>query len=120
MPYYCYLVECSDGSFYTGWSMDPIKRTMVHNLGRGARYTRMHRPVKLVYAEEVPDKSSALRRERAIKKLDHDHKKRLAASFSVEFESGFEAVITVAGEPRLRNRCYDRSTMKSFNNQIRG
>lgn len=99
MPYYCYLVECSDGSFYTGWSIDPIRRTKVHNLGRGARYTRMHRPVKLVYTEEVPDRSSALRREKAIKKLDHDHKKRLAASCSGESETAFEKAMSVTSEP---------------------
>jgi putative endonuclease len=78
MPYFCYLLECSDGSYYTGWSVDPQKRSLVHNRGNGARYTRMHRPVKLVYTEELPDRSSAQKREAAIKRLNHEQKKQLA------------------------------------------
>ncbi len=77
MSFFCYLLECSDGSFYTGWSLDPEKRTAVHNAGRGARYTRMHRPVRLVYMEEQPDRSSAQKREHAIKCMSHDQKKRM-------------------------------------------
>jgi hypothetical protein len=49
MACFCYLLECSDGSFYTGWTTDPQRRAKQHNLGTGARYTRMHRPVRLVY-----------------------------------------------------------------------
>lgn len=77
MPYYCYLLECSDGSFYTGWSLNPEKRTALHNAGHGARYTRMHRPVILVYKEELPDHSSVLKREHAIKRMSHEQKKSL-------------------------------------------
>ncbi|NTV37452.1 MAG: GIY-YIG nuclease family protein, partial [Anaerolineaceae bacterium] len=77
MAYYCYIVQCDDGSYYTGWTNDPQRREKNHNAGRGARYTRMHRPVKLVYVEELPDHSSVLRRERAIKKLSHDKKREL-------------------------------------------
>ena len=62
MPVYCYMVECADGSFYTGWSTDPVRRARQHNRGVGARYTRLHRPVRLVYVEEQPDVSSALKR----------------------------------------------------------
>lgn len=80
MPYFCYLLECSDGSYYTGWSVDPKKRSLVHNTGNGSRYTRMHRPVKLVYVEELPDRSSAQKREVAIKRLKHEQKKILAQS----------------------------------------
>jgi putative endonuclease len=74
MPYYCYIVECADGTFYTGWSKDPQRREGQHNRGTGARYTRQHRPVKLVYVEEQPDISSALRRERKIKSLSRSQK----------------------------------------------
>lgn len=74
---YCYIVECADGSFYTGWSTDPVRREAVHNRGQGARYTRMHRPVKLVYVEPQPDRAAAMRRERAIKSLSHEKKKEL-------------------------------------------
>lgn len=75
--YYCYILVCIDGSYYTGWSNDPFRRIKQHNLGIGAKYTRMHRPVQLVYIEEQPDLSSALKRERVIKKLTHEQKKDL-------------------------------------------
>lgn len=79
-PYFCYLVRCADGSFYAGISTDPERRARQHNAGRGARYTRMHRPVTLVYVEPQPDLPAALRRERAIKKLSHAIKEKMAAS----------------------------------------
>jgi putative endonuclease len=77
MPFYCYILECADGSYYTGWTTDPQRRLRQHNAGRGARYTRMHRPVRLVYVEPQPDHSSALRRELAIKALPRARKKAL-------------------------------------------
>jgi putative endonuclease len=77
MAYYCYIVECADGSYYTGWSMDPARRERQHNTGRGARYTRTHRPVRLVYIEPLPDRSSAMRREIKIKGYTHTQKKAL-------------------------------------------
>ena len=77
MPFFCYIVECADGTFYTGWSTDPARREKTHNAGRGAKYTRMRRPVKLTYIEELPDKSSALKRERAIKKFSRKKKEKL-------------------------------------------
>jgi putative endonuclease len=80
MPYFCYILECSDGSFYTGWSTDPSRREKQHNAGTGARYTRMHRPVALVFVEEQPDRGSAIRREVAIKRLHHSAKYKLVDS----------------------------------------
>jgi putative endonuclease len=80
MPFFCYILECSDGSYYTGWSKDPARRERQHNAGKGARYTRLHSPVHLVYVEEQPDLSSALRRERAIKLMPHSKKKTLTES----------------------------------------
>ena len=77
MGYFCYIVECCDGTYYTGWTMDPARREKQHNSGRGAKYTRFHRPVRLVYVEEVTDRASAMKREIAIKRLDHERKKRL-------------------------------------------
>lgn len=77
MPYYCYLVECADGSYYTGWTMDPVRRERQHNAGTGSRYTRSRRPVKMVYIEPQPDKITAMQRERAIKALSHDRKRKL-------------------------------------------
>ncbi len=75
--FYCYLLECADGTYYTGWSTDPARRARTHNLGRGARYTRTRRPVRLVYVEAQPDRAAAMRRERALKKLSHAKKKAM-------------------------------------------
>jgi putative endonuclease len=66
MPF-VYIVRCADDTLYTGWAMDVTHRVAMHNAGRGARYTRMHGPVVLVYTEEVPTRSDALKREHAIK-----------------------------------------------------
>ncbi len=74
---YCYMVECSDGTFYTGWTTDAERRVKVHNAGRGARYTRMRRPVKLVYLESQPDRTSAMKRERVIKAMPRRKKQAL-------------------------------------------
>jgi len=80
MAFYCYILECADGTYYTGWSIDPQRRLRQHNNGHGSRYTRSHRPVKLVYLEECADKSAALKRERKIKKLPHLQKRKLIGS----------------------------------------
>jgi putative endonuclease len=74
MECYCYILECADGTYYTGWSTDPNRRMDQHNKGKGARYTKTRRPVKLVYIEPQPDKISALKRERAIKALTRKQK----------------------------------------------
>jgi putative endonuclease len=81
---FCYILECADGSYYTGWSTDPKRRARQHNLGRGAHYTSMRRPVRLVYIEPQPDRSAALRRERKIKNLTHAQKKALVQFQSLE------------------------------------
>lgn len=78
MSFYCYIVECADGTYYTGWTVDPEKRLAVHNKGRGARYTRTRGPVRLVYVEELPDRKSAMLREIAIKKMKREMKMKLA------------------------------------------
>jgi putative endonuclease len=75
--YFCYIVECADGTYYTGWTTDPERRTRQHNLGRGAKYTRQHGPVRLVYVEPLPDRSQAMRREHEIKALKRPQKQRL-------------------------------------------
>ena len=80
MPF-VYIVRCADGTFYTGWTTDLSRRVAQHNAGRGGRYTRAHRPVELVYREEVPDRSAAMRRERALKQLSRERKERLIADF---------------------------------------
>ncbi|OQY26313.1 MAG: hypothetical protein B6I38_11560 [Anaerolineaceae bacterium 4572_5.1] len=80
---YTYILKCSDGTYYTGWTTDPERRVKEHNAGRGARYTRHRRPVELVYVEEHPDRSRAMSREYKIKKLTHTQKEELAQSYSV-------------------------------------
>jgi putative endonuclease len=77
MECYCYILECADGTYYTGWSTDPQRRMDQHNKGKGARYTKTRRPVKLVYVEPQTDKVSALKRERAIKALTRKKKMEL-------------------------------------------
>jgi putative endonuclease len=77
MAFFCYILACSDETFYTGWTMDPERRLRQHNNGRGARYTRSRRPVRLVYVEELPDRASAMKRERAIKSLSRTQKEKL-------------------------------------------
>ncbi len=78
MPFYCYILECADGTFYTGWTTDPPRREKQHNAGTGARYTSTRRPVRMIYIEEQPDKVSALKRELAIKRMPREKKKKLA------------------------------------------
>jgi len=77
MSYYCYILECADGTYYTGWTVNPERRVTMHNKGRGARYTRTRCPVKLVYVEELPDRKAAMKREIAIKKMKRESKGKL-------------------------------------------
>lgn len=74
---YIYILKCSDGSLYTGWTNDLEKRVQTHNDGHGAKYTRSRRPVELVYYEQAETKEEALRREYAIKQLSRTQKLRL-------------------------------------------
>ncbi len=66
---YVYIVECSDGTLYTGWTVDIKKRLEQHNRGTGAKYTRSRSPVTLRYLEELDTKEEALKREHAIKNI---------------------------------------------------
>jgi putative endonuclease len=66
---YVYIVECADGTLYTGWTEDLARRVREHNSGRGARYTSSRRLVRLIYWEEVPSPRAALQRELVLKKL---------------------------------------------------
>lgn len=81
--YFCYILECADGTFYTGWSTDPRRREKQHNAGRGAAYTRMRRPVRLVYIEPVPSHADALRREQRIKAMPRLRKIKLINTCSL-------------------------------------
>jgi len=79
-----YMVECADGTYYTGWTNDLENRLAAHNAGTGARYTRGRGPVRLVYKEECADKQSAQRREWAIKKLTRAQKEQMVSSVKAE------------------------------------
>jgi len=87
MTCYCYIIECADGSLYTGWTTDPVQRVRKHNAGRGAVYTRLHRPVVLVYTEPQPSRSTAQTRENRIKKMRHEQKVALIQSKDPTYKS---------------------------------
>lgn len=74
---YTYILECSDGTLYTGWTNDIEKRIRVHNEGKGAKYTKNRRPVKLVHVEEFESKIDAMKREYEIKQMTRKKKELL-------------------------------------------
>ncbi|MEX0933391.1 MAG: GIY-YIG nuclease family protein [Candidatus Paceibacterota bacterium] len=81
MPYFVYIVECSDSTLYTGSTNDIKKRVRAHNTeGVGAKYTRSRKPVTLVYAEKLRDVGAALKRECEVKKFTRKKKLELIAS----------------------------------------
>ena len=78
MPYFVYILKCKDNTLYTGIATDVKRRLHEHNeTDKGAKYTRVRRPVELVYKEELEDRSSACKREYAIKQLKREEKLRL-------------------------------------------
>lgn len=79
--YYCYILKCSDGTLYTGWTTDPDRRVREHQRGQAARYTSQRLPVELVYLEEQESRSHAQRREYRIKRNGRKYKLRLIRSF---------------------------------------
>lgn len=74
---YTYMLQCKDGTLYTGWTNDLQKRLKAHNLGKGAKYTKSRRPVELVYYECYEEKQEAQRREYAIKQMSRQEKLKL-------------------------------------------
>ena len=80
--WYVYIVECSDGSFYTGITTDVDRRVLEHNYSfKSAKYTRSRRPVKLVYKEESATRSEASKREYQIKKYKRTKKQKLIEGY---------------------------------------
>ena len=77
MSSYVYVLRCGDGSLYTGWTNDLEQRLAAHQSGKGAKYTRGRLPIEMVYFEEMPDKSAALKRENELKKLKKTEKELL-------------------------------------------
>ena len=74
---YTYIVQCSDSTYYIGWTNHLEARIQAHNAGKGAKYTKARRPVKLVYYETFETKSEALSREYQIKQLSRQEKEKL-------------------------------------------
>ena len=75
--HYTYILQCSDGTLYTGYTLDVNRRISVHNSGKGSKYTRGRLPVTLVYYEVLDTKKEALQRERQIKKMSRIEKIKL-------------------------------------------
>ena len=75
--WYVYILECGDGTLYTGATNDVARRLEAHNAGQGAKYTRGRGPLQLVYTEKCISCSQALSREYAIKKMTRSEKQRL-------------------------------------------
>ncbi len=86
MNHYVYLVQCADGTLYTGYAKDVQQRLAVHNTGKGARYTRTRLPVTLLASWHFPTQSAALKREYQIKQLTRQQKLALSQS-SVDAET---------------------------------
>lgn len=78
-PYFVYIVQCLDNTLYTGITPNIETRIKAHNEGKGAKYTRGRLPVKLIYKEKFANKSQALKREIAIKKMSRQAKMALAS-----------------------------------------
>ena len=77
---YTYILECSDGTYYCGWTNNLEKRLAAHNAGKGAKYTKSRLPVKLIYFEEFETKEEAMSREWHIKRLSRLEKEALISS----------------------------------------
>jgi len=94
MSHYVYLVQCADGTLYTGYAKDVQQRVAGHNTGKGARYTRTRLPVTLLASWHFPTQSAALKREYQIKKLTRQQKLALSAS-AVQTETVPERIVSV-------------------------
>ena len=77
MSHYVYVLECADGTYYTGYTTDVERRVAEHNAGEGAKYTRGRTPVEVVHTETFSDRSTAMQREHEIKSLRRTEKEAL-------------------------------------------
>ncbi len=83
VAWFLYLIECADGSLYTGVAIDVAARYAVHARGKGARYTRSHPPLRLLASEQFPDRSSALKAEYRVKQLSPAAKRDYARALTL-------------------------------------
>ena len=108
---YVYILECADGTLYTGWTNDLTARLAAHNSGHGAKYTRGRGPVRLAFSEVFADRGEALSYEAAIKKLTREEKLRLIAGRrtpGAEYLTVLDAHGRRAATSRVR-RCIGRA-----------
>ena len=84
--WFLYMIECSDGSVYTGVAVDVAARYAIHARGKGARYTRSHPPRRLLATIEYPDRGSALSAEYAVKQLSAEEKRAYAQLLALSVE----------------------------------
>lgn len=80
--FYTYILECADGTYYTGWTTHVQKRVDVHNSGKGAKYTKNRLPVKVLATWAFQNKSEAMKFEAWVKKLPRQEKVKLVSSYS--------------------------------------
>jgi len=114
MPYYVYVILCDDGSFYTGYTKNVKSRLRLHMNGKGARYTRMHKPKKLVYAEQFESRAEAMRREKRLKKLGHQQKRELVKlqdSKKNKRKTTASKTIRNLRNGNDKNRCTDKESL---------
>lgn len=100
-PWYLYIVECRDGTFYTGITTDIKKRIDAHNSGRGAKYTRGRGPVKLMHLRRYVDRSAASKAEYKIKKLKRGKKIRIINEFALPGE-----IVIASGRSTIKKSLY--------------
>jgi len=100
-PCFVYILRCADGTLYTGWTVDVAARERAHNAGKGARYTKGRRPVRVVYSEAHGARSAAQQREARLKRWTRRQKEALIAREAVRW-SGPVPAPGVAGPACLR------------------
>jgi putative endonuclease len=88
--HYIYILECGDGSYYTGYTNDLTQRLRKHEEGKGAKYTRGRGPLRLVFQESFSTKQEAMRMEFAVKKLNRSEKERIIKEGSVSYVAAKE------------------------------
>ena len=110
---YTYILLCKDGTLYTGWTNDLKKRVKAHNLGKGAKYTKSRRPVKLVYYEEFPTKKEAMKREYTIKRMGRKEKERMIGMAEKEEmeKAGTNVLFGVAKKKKMK---YNNKTIENM------
>ena len=102
--HYIYILECNDGTLYTGYTTDVKRRVKEHNEGMASKYTRSRLPVHCVYTEEYQDKSEALKRELQIKKLSRSQKLHIISTDEISFANVLVKAHKTAGKGKNKPR----------------